>query len=379
MHEPELHLFIIWEKARHKEVEILADIREHFKILKMYEVRWSKKYFAKNLTRFYGLNLPPKSDKETHVGNGPFLAVIVQDKTPEYKVHTTSKGDALVNTKTFSAKTRGRELTGGGHRVHATNTPEEMEHDLTLLLGVNTADFLKELDGASKKAAETPEPYDRDIAGAGGWQSVEQLFYVLNATVRYIVMRNYEPLPHNYYADRHGDIDILTADYQSLLYIAGGTPVFDEPYRVHNKVRIGKQDVLFDFRFVGDGYYDVVWQEALLSSRTMYNGLFVPSREEYFYSLLYHALIHKPAVAEDYVRNLHELCPNKRWKVDTAFFVSGQAHKVLGRYLAKHGYILTVPRDLSVFMNQPNFDRVKRAIWYARPVKYGLRKAKSFL
>ena len=52
----------------------------------------------------------------------------------------------IINT--FDAKQTYRTWTGGGNHIHASNTPEESEHDLVLLLGKNLKDVR---DSLSKK------------------------------------------------------------------------------------------------------------------------------------------------------------------------------------------------------------------------------------
>ena len=140
----EVHLFILWENARKKENEILEDIRNNFNILGMYNIKWNKKLFSNNLSRFYGTNLPENSGKEQHCGNGDFLLVIVEDENPIYEERETSKGIQIVNINMFDKKTYYRELTGGGHKIHATNSVAETNHDLALLLGKNVQDYLKD-------------------------------------------------------------------------------------------------------------------------------------------------------------------------------------------------------------------------------------------
>ena len=56
-----------------------------------------------------------------------------------------------VNVNIFSCKEKFRALTGGGHKIHSTNTPLETDHDLTLLLGINYNDYEKSLKIISKK------------------------------------------------------------------------------------------------------------------------------------------------------------------------------------------------------------------------------------
>ena len=133
----ELHLMIIWKNALSKKEEILKDLENNFKIRNKYYINWSKKNYSKNLSRFYGTALPDGCDKETHCGRGKFLLLILEDENPKYEERLTSHGNEVVNVNMFDKKTEYRKLTGGGHKIHATNNEDETNHDLTLLLGKN--------------------------------------------------------------------------------------------------------------------------------------------------------------------------------------------------------------------------------------------------
>ncbi len=345
----EVHLFILWEHARGIEEKILDDIAEHFNILKTYEVHWSRNKFTENLSRFYGTKLPPNAKKEAHVGTNAFLAVIVEDQDPVYKKHTTSKGDAHVNSKLFSAKTRHREWTGGGHRIHGTNSVVETDHDLTLLFGKNTVDLLQHI----KKTGAKREVWKHDLVGADGWESLHQLFYVLNNTIDYVVLRNFDQLPDNYYAKDHGDIDLMVADYKDAALTANASPVFKQNYRVYNKVIIQGEDVFFDFRNVGDNYYDPLWEVGILERRVLHKkGFYVAAPEDFFYSLLYHAVIQKPKTGKDYIARLITLAKTVGVKLSEASFQNGEAIRILAAYLKKHDYVFTQPDDRSVYFHE---------------------------
>ena len=97
----ELHLVIIWENGRYKEREIVNFISKKFKLVEKYKINWNKNLFGKNLTTFYGTNLPPKSDKEKHCGNGEFLLIIFYDNDPKYGYVKTSRGTERVNMNIF--------------------------------------------------------------------------------------------------------------------------------------------------------------------------------------------------------------------------------------------------------------------------------------
>jgi hypothetical protein len=348
----ELHLFIIWENARAIEDKILADIANNFKILKVYEVHWSESKFSENLSRFYGTQLPPNSRKEVHVGTNPFLAVIVEDQNPKYNVHTTTKGDKRVNSNLFTAKATHREWSGGGHKVHATNTKLEADHNLTLLFGKNTDDFLKDTVG---KPSQKIEKWSKDLVGSNGWDSLEQLFYVLNNTIDYVVLRNFDTLPANYYAKSHGDIDLLVSDYKDACFIANSNPVFKSKYRIYNTVNIRGEKVYFDFRNINDNYYDPEWELAILANRKFnVNGFYTPSSEDHFYSLLYHAIIHKPELGEDYIKKLTQMASKLRVSLTSSSFESSNAIKVLSEFLRKNSYSFTQPNDKSVYFHMGN-------------------------
>lgn len=347
----EYHLFILWEHARAKEREILEDLGKRFQLTALLEITWSPKRVAENYTRFYGTQLPPGSAKEVHCGTGPFLAAIVADESPEYAPRKTSKGTKEVNVRTFDAKMLYRSWTGGGHRIHATNSVAEAQRDLTLLLG---PDWQTELGKSSERVA-----LRRDLAGAAGWSSLEQFFSVLNKTIRYVVLRNFDILPHEHATPLHGDIDLLTDAYEDLVFLASGTKVHTEKYRVHFKVPVGSEMVPFDFRHLGDDYYDRQWEEDILRNRVYCSrGFFTPSAKDHFYSLLYHAVLHKRSIAPDYIPKLRLLASEAGAHCEPHLSYANQRllHCVLKPFLLAQGYSCPRPVDQSVYYNEGTLD-----------------------
>lgn len=71
---PELHLFIIWERAVPLVQSIMTDLLAKFTVKQAFQVYWTPALFADNLSRFYGQNLPSGSEKEQHCGRGAFSA-----------------------------------------------------------------------------------------------------------------------------------------------------------------------------------------------------------------------------------------------------------------------------------------------------------------
>ncbi|HWD18472.1 MAG TPA: glycosyltransferase, partial [Verrucomicrobiae bacterium] len=348
----EHHLFIIWEHGRGEHARILESLRGQFELVAVREMHWSAARVSENFTRFYGQKLPPGSFKEEHCGTGAFLAIVLRDTAPRYENRATSKGERLVNVNTFDAKQRFRTWTGGGHRIHATDNEQETRHDVALLFGESLAQFLAARPGAWDGVIES---FPGDLAGAGGWRNLAYFFSILNETVNYLVLRNYEWLPDQFSTTEHGDIDLLTDAPADLAFIVHGEKVFPETHRVHYAVPIGGERVLFDFRFVGDDYYDQRWEKDMLARRLqLANGLHVPAAEDYFYSLLYHALLHKRAVAPDYIGKLRALgaVAGLPWAEKLSFANPKLWRSALAEWLTAHNYTTPRPADESVYFNQ---------------------------
>lgn len=340
----ELHLFIIWENARNKQEEIIKDIKENFEIINIYDVSWSKDKFSNNLSRFYGTNLPKGSGKEQHCGTGNFLLIIIKDLKPAYTERMTSKGPKIVNINMFDKKEQYRQWTGGGHRIHATNDEKETNHDITLLLGKNVKDYLKE---NNTKWDGKVTNITNDLFGSNGWKTVNEMFYVLNNCTNYAILRNYESLPDEIYENDHNDIDLICESMEDTAYVLNAEPVFKESYRVHYKANVEDRIAYFDLRYIGDNYYYKKMESDILKQRVFNEkGFFTLDREDYFYTLLYHALIQKLEFKEDYKIKLKDM------KIEPIVEDKAEGYaEILKKWMIKKEYIIVRPYDKSVMFN----------------------------
>ena len=237
---PELHLFIIWSRAREKEEQILTDLGREFQILDVLEIAWSPKEFGRNLTRFYGEALPPGSDKEAHCGNGPFLVVVVRDLEPRYELRHLSPGRAqVVDMRTLEAKERYRLWTGGGHRVHATLEPREFTHDLFLLLARRPSHY----DGAEPWSDEV-EIVRADLVGAHGWETLDELLTALRATLGRLAVVE---LP----TSERQALTVSVDDAWWAAVVANGRPGVDDPWATEHEVEIAGSRTQFRIATTG--------------------------------------------------------------------------------------------------------------------------------
>lgn len=348
MAEKELHLFIIWEKARTMEDKILQTIQNNFTILERRYITWPKDVFSKNLTRFYGENLPSSSKKIQECGDGEFILVIVEDSSPVYKPRLTTKGCKVVNVNMFDAKELFRFWTGSS-RVHGTNSQAEVDHDLTLLTGKNSRDYIKYYQ-ENKSNEPIITHSDSELIGAKGWKSIEEFFYVLNNCIDYVILRNFEEMPEKITMGKHGDVDFLCYNLKQMVLLSNSKPVFRSKDRVRNVVNIANEELFCDFRYIGDGYYDKQWEEDILSRRVFFKNLFyVPDERNLYYTLLYHALIQKNKIADDYVEKLktYRGAQNEELPINSRVLLI----KELISYLKEKGYSISTPKDYSVVMN----------------------------
>jgi serine/threonine-protein kinase RIO1 len=356
MEKTELHLFIIWSNARHKEEAILNDISLNLDIIEVLEIEWNKESYSKNLTRFYGQKLPPRSSKEKHCGNGKFLLITVLDNCkPIYDFVETSRGTEYVNLKIFNLKQKYRDWTGGGHKIHSTNSPSEMNHDTTLLLGIHIEDYLKKCP--KTKWNNEIKSIKKELVGHNGWKNIKEFFYVLNSTTRYIVLRNYECLPDIFTLEEHGDIDLLVEDFEEMLLKANAEKVFADKNRVHCFTYINGKKVFFDFRYLGDNYYCRQWEKNLLKNRVLEkNSFFIPDHENYFYTLIYHCLIHKKEIQRGYYGKLEHLF--KRLGLDENYHLYDYINPfdlyfdLLNKFMSQNNYCFIKPKDISVYYDE---------------------------
>ena len=136
--KPERFLFVIWEKAREFEPQLLQAISSRFKVIRQFEVVWPRRYFTANLASFYGW----KDrfcwwNKARKCGRGPFLVVEVEDPAPKWaRGDDTSGHDLVLNANVRDLKQTLRAMTGHSNRVHASMTREETVHELAALASI---------------------------------------------------------------------------------------------------------------------------------------------------------------------------------------------------------------------------------------------------
>lgn len=347
--ERDLQLFIVWEKGRHADADVLQSIGSSFDILAVCTVQWSSEHSSLNFKRFYKhINAGRVRGKAEEVGAGEFLCVVLEDRNPAYRYRQTVSGNVeLVNTNLLTLKRRVREQCGG-YFVHSSGSPEEFFEQAILLFGPQR---LQEI--VDRQWVNTRRHLEEDLAGSAGWEGFAELFSVLRYCSNYVVLRNFEFLPDQFF-ENDKDVDVLCARVADFAMAANATIVSSSKGVTKLQVRIAGREVPFDLRCVGDDYFDMRWQCDLLDRRQADEfGIFQPRADDYFFSLFYHAVLQKPAVKPAYIERLGMLA--QRLELD--FFEpqilddAKRCARLIEGFLRASGYAYVKPQDVEVFQN----------------------------
>ncbi len=350
-----LRLIVSWPDGRFEEDRILRTLEDRLVVRSVTEVEWTPSRMRENYLRFYGDHapLPHGGGLESRKRHGPILVITATDPEPRYEERLTTSGPVVVSVNLFEAKDRFRALGDGDRWVHCADSVAHTTRDLMMLLGVDPATHLRE--HADPWQGVVPR-VQRDIVGADGWDSLTQLFYALNHTVSYLVLRNFEHLPECAAFGSHDDVDLLTDRYRELIAVLHPRPLLKRVPRWGGRffVRVAGETVIFDLRFVGDRYYDPRWARGVLERRIWCErGFFTPNADDYFETLAYHAIVQKRRFSEEYQQRLATMARavgRPDWD-EARLREPARAHALIHGLVQARGYTIAKPRDPTVFFN----------------------------
>ena len=206
-----------------------------------------------------------------------------------------------------------------------------------------------------------------------GWKNFEEFIEVANKSLNWLVLRNFEYLPNDFF-NNDKDVDVLCEDLEQFVNTmkltkrSWGISAYETV--ISNKV------VPFDVRFLGDGYYDKLWEYKMLKNK-VHTADAVPrmNDEDCFYSLIYHSKIQKHEVKEVYrtrfyalanslnIANYDEEC------IDNNEYIAN----ILNKFIKLHCYTYSVPIDRNVTKNEEFFDLLDDAVKYGVVFKTPLK------
>lgn len=205
------------------------------------------------------------------------------------------------------------------------------------------------------------------------YSNIQSFINELNSSeVPYLVLRNYDNLlEESIYMDGHGDVDILCNDSLTLAKFVKASSHSGHIRQgkhdlVHYFININGQNVSLDLRYVGDGYYCKKWQDDMLARRTMYNGFFVPHPEDYFYSLIYHAVFQKKKFSKDYKVRLKKMGEDLGLVIeDNSIFYFVQ---LLETFMRDNSYFYEYPKDKYVPLQTQHI--IDKSLFLKNPIRW---------
>ena len=161
----ELHLFVLWEKARRVEARVLEDLgrQANIKVIGKWEFAFPGPA-AEAYPAFYGRKKPLDGRlKARKCGGGPFLLIVVRNLNPSYGSRwARDEKYYIANELMYDLKARYREWAGRKHRIHGTTSVKEFARDIFILTG-HTADEWER---------GVPDDIRLNIPACAGWRQI---------------------------------------------------------------------------------------------------------------------------------------------------------------------------------------------------------------
>lgn len=349
----DFQFIILWENGRKNEKDVLSIIENEFEIKYCVEVNWSKEYRRSNFNRLYSQQLNSKSNLRKHkrVGMGNFLCIVFEDHNPNYQYLKSLSGDIFIGNKNaVDVKYDIRKLLGD-NLLHGTANISEFFHHGSLIFHEKLLNQIISISSWDRKTNYLKQ----DIAGAAGWKDFEEFFKTVNYSSDWAVLRNHEFLPDNFWGNDK-DIDLICDNLKKFASAAnarkrnGGLSAYE--------TMIEGKTVLLDIRYVGDNYYDSVWEIEMLRNKN-YKAEYVPilRDDDYFFSLLYHAQLQKREVKDIYVPRLLKLGERIGLNDLTSESIISNidSARILNGFLNEKGYYFNQPHDNRVYLNKSTY------------------------
>ena len=387
-HYDNVHAVVLFPSVRNQKVDFVKTIiKEYAKIITEHAF-WLKNDAADMFVQQIYPN-------EAWVSNGAWgkTKYCFPSDTKKFPIRVFFISTPLPLKKVLGMKQRIRELYKmGKHSIHITDTHLQAMDVAKLVLNKHSLRYINYTKWTSplqRKKIKCNPPQNADenarfyidgntcalekacssvprifTESKTHWSSVEDLWLALDtANIKYALLRNFENgvIHPN---DAHPDVDILLESLEPACCVMTmyGGPEAKCKRNVQNQgqhVTIRGQKVKLDIRILGDKYYDDKWTQDMLTRRVrghVPNSLaWSISPEDYLFSLIYHALVHKKKISKDYparicakatglgyVLDIHR-CSDRKY---LQLFVS--------KWMSSRGYTFVKPLDKNVPYNPPN-------------------------
>ena len=330
----DLRIIVVWNQKNQNKIE--KKIKQNKNIFIIDKIKLRKNFYTDIfkdrifwVDQFYN----KKISKNTNKLGSNIYVYVVKSINPIFKLNKMifSDENRIVDHKmfTFKKNIRKKKLSV----IHISDNFEESKRNAIFL---------------SKSIADFPAYYFFKTQNI--FDSKNFFFKKLNThkKLKYVVLRNQR--------SKNDDIDILVNNYflfkrisdchsyknKNLNLISNsGDPIEESGIKVSNYIKVGDKIIKLDVRFVGDEYFDINWQKKILNNRKYHMGHYIPSKENFIYSLLYHIVYHKGFIDKKYVHVLKNY-----FKLKSVNFE--KITQIINKYLKTKKYKITRPLDLTI-------------------------------
>lgn len=326
-YENDYHLLIVDQAEYEHSDKIESIVSAKFTIVNKIEIFWSEERFLQNSFRLFGKDLVTKR----------FMLYVLLDKNPSYNFNVLEKIYVNVNSRDTSIS-----LNNYSYTILTRNIYDFYRLSV-LILG--TKGLMTLLNH------EKTHDVRNDPIGTKGWASFAEFIAVANICCDWLVLRNQEYLPA-YFFENDKDVDLLCSNLDLFVSVMNlkkrswGLAAY--------QVNVADIAVPFDVRFLGDGYYDKLWQYDMLQNK-FFTEEFVPSMNKinYFFSLIYHTKIQKHEIKDVYIERVSELANLLMIDGYTAdkIYDDKYVSALLSKFMVSHNYQYFSPIDINVIKN----------------------------
>ncbi len=329
----DFHLIVI---PLEKKNNFMLELRK-WNVIKTFSISWENKEYCKRVF-----------DK-TFTKN--IIVFLVEDPKPKYEAINNVYSKIFINKKN---KELNEKICNNFKNFYITSNPKEFIEKFLLIFGFNSLKFsdINELKLIKLKPLNIP-------LGTLGWKSFNEFIFFANISCDWIVLRNFEFLPLNFFSNDK-DIDILCRDKENFI---SKLNLKKRSWGISSyQTNIENKKIPVDLRFIGDGYFDKLWQDNILKNKIYQNQLVPrPSNLDYFYSLIYHCKLQKRQVKNIYSDRLYQL--NKKLSIknfNKSFIFDDVITSILlSKFLNKYKYVITEPIDINVKINKRFYKIIK--------------------
>jgi hypothetical protein len=332
----QLGVFIIWQSGENYAQDIIEDIKTKFNLIMGETLEWNSSHIGERLNKLYPhRQFDYNSSKVKEIGADKIGVrlhfIVVKDLFPNM-----NRDNINLNFKEIKEFYRKKYKT---NFLHSSDNQREAIDNIKTILNYNESKIKNLISFRHNKFVLFN--YSTLVLMSTErvkFNSIEDVFSKLDAEqIHWVVLRNWDELDNDIITLAHGDVDILVDDLYKTILILNGVRGTNLNYRVQYKISIDGQEIPFDIRYVGDDYYDKNWEQEILRKREKKDYFYIPNKDNYYYSLLYHALVHKPKLSEEYTRKLSKLS-----KYNPTI-------ENLKTFLTTYDYKITKPKDKSVY------------------------------